>query len=111
MPTEIYGLVQDNKMLRAALDNRDRAIQDLSGLLQRYMQHVIDTKGTSYLDRHGLLPTDSKALSLFDLSILKGIEAKCDMQSRAVGRSTESTGENLKPSLPQSLPGTGFLQL
>ena len=100
MPTEIYALTQDNRMLRATLDKRDRAIQDLTGLLRRYMQHVIETKGTAYLERYGLMPTDSKALTAFDMSILQAIEKevrpKCVMPSRGVGHSTESSGEKSK---------------
>ena len=109
MPTMHYALVQDIKMLREVIAKRDRAVQDLTGLLSRYMQHVIETKGTSFLDRHGLMPTDSKALSAFDMSIMLEIEKKvkpiCVMPSRAAGRSTESTGDNSKPNSPMPLPG------
>lgn len=102
MPTKAYAQWQENKRLRNALDNRDRAIRDLRGIIARYMQHVIETKGTSFLDRYGLMPSDSKALTLLDMSILREIEKevlpKCDMPSRADGRLNRSTSESSNKS-------------
>ena len=109
MPTEIYALTQDNRMLRNALDKRDRAIKDLTELLHRYMQHVIETKGTSYLDRYGLMPTDSKALRPWDIAVLQAMEKevrpKCAMPSRVGGSSAENSGATSMPDLPPQLPG------
>jgi len=109
MPTDIYALTQENRRLCHALDKRDRAIKDLTDLLQRYMRHVIETKGTSYLDRYALMPTDSKALRPWDMAILQAIEKevrpKCVMPSRAGGSSTGNSGAISMPDLPPQLPG------
>jgi hypothetical protein len=101
MPTQAYADMQEIKRLRAALDRRDLDLRDSRALLQRYMQHIIETKGRSYLDRVGLTARDSKALSPTDIVHLKEVE-KCVLQSSADGRSP--TGTNLTRNL-QHMPG------
>lgn len=90
MPTEAYAHWQENRRLRHALDARERQIDTLRDLLQRYMQHVIETKGRSYLDYHGLTSRDSKALRPGDLQTLREIE-KCVLRSLADGASQTGT--------------------
>ncbi len=90
------------KMLKHTIDARERQIDRLRHLLYAYMQHVIETKGQSYLDRHGLLVTDSKALTDADLVDLRGIEKEvkkiCVTRSSAAG------------AIPTSEPSTSYLR-
>jgi hypothetical protein len=85
MPTESYAHWQERERLKRALDQREWQLRDAKKLLQRYMQHIIETKGRSYLDRVGLTARDSKVLSPHDLA------EKCVLQLLADGRSQTGT--------------------
>lgn len=90
MPTEAYAAWQENRRLKNALDSRERQIDKLRKLIESYMRHVIETKGRSYLDYHGLTSRDSKALTVSDLETLREIE-RCVLRSLADGASQTGT--------------------